>query len=81
MENMCSYAYFCYFFECHFKPNFIRSDFVLAINHVVLTTIDKDWFVARNIGKDKAIANLVKISRMRVKISLQFYVYRSTVLF
>lgn len=32
MENMCSYAYFCYFFECHFKPNFIRGDFVLAIN-------------------------------------------------
>lgn len=35
-----------------------------------------DWFMARNIHDDKALSNLVKISRMRIKVGLQFTVCR-----
>lgn len=47
-------------------------DWALAIPVFVLQLYGKYWFVARNICDNEAIANLQKISHMRIKIGLQY---------
>lgn len=49
--------------------------------YFVVTTIDKDWFAVRNIHNDEALVNLIKISRTRIKVGLQYIIYFNILVF
>lgn len=48
------------------RPNLIRPVLSYQPN-------DKDWFALRNIRDEETLANLAKITRMRIKLGLQYF--------